>query len=215
MTEIARQRLIDPGAGKRLDAKARDELSRAVREWRKDRPGAVLLEVEADAWHHAPELEGTPLEHDTVDAGYQSLVRNLFALACPVVVALDGQVSGFGLALAMTADVRAATDRTTLAVGGPAAALLGGAGWLLGHAGGGSTFAQLAWTGATLSAEEGRRRGLLAPAGDAAALAERLAADPAGSSALKRALNTPRQAELGTALGYQSWLAEVATERPS
>lgn len=213
MSEHRRLRLPDPGSGERLGAKARDELARAVRAWRKERPGAVLVEVEADAWHHAPELTGAPLERDTVEAGYQALVRSLFMLGCPLVVSLDGRVSGFGLALAMTADVRLATDRTTLGVGGPVAALLGGVSWLLTHAVGGATFAQLAWTGATLSADEGRRRGLLGAADDPAALAARLAADTAGSSALKRALNAPRQVDLGTALGYQSWLAEVASEQ--
>ena len=133
--------------------------------------------MHADAWHHAPEVASARLDRDRVDAGYQLLVKDLFGLVCPVVVALDGRVSGFGLALALAADVRVATGRTTLAVGDlDAAALLGGTGWLLGRASGTETFAQLAWTGETLSAEEGFRRGLVSP-GDAEAaraLAQRL-----------------------------------------
>ncbi|MEV0069157.1 MULTISPECIES: enoyl-CoA hydratase-related protein [unclassified Amycolatopsis] len=203
----------DPGTGGRLGDEVRTALAHEIRGWRRATPGAVLLRVHADAWHHAPEVASARLDRDRVDAGYQSLVKDLFGLACPVVVALDGRVSGFGLALALAADVRVATGRTTLAVGDlNAAALLGGTGWLLGRASGTGTFAQLAWTGETLSAEEGFRRGLVSP-GDAEAaraLAQRLAADPAGSSALKRALTTRQRGELETVLDYEAWLAEVA-----
>ncbi|QRP43148.1 enoyl-CoA hydratase-related protein [Amycolatopsis sp. FDAARGOS 1241] len=203
----------DPGAGRRLGEDVRTALAKEIRAWRRAAPGAVLLRVLGDAWHHAPEVGSAPLDRDRVAAGYQALVKDLFGLACPVVAALDGEVSGFGLALALAADVRLATARTTLAVGDlKAAALLGGTGWLLGRAAGTGTFAQLAWTGETLPAGEAARRGLLSPGdGDAArALADRLAADPAGSSALKRALSTRQRGELETVLAYESWLADVA-----
>ncbi|MFI5610019.1 enoyl-CoA hydratase/isomerase family protein [Amycolatopsis sp. NPDC051903] len=203
----------DPGAGRRLDEDVRTALAKEIRGWRRAAPGAVLLRVRGDAWHHAPEVGAAALDRDRVDAGYQTLVKDLFGLACPVVVALDGRVSGFGLALALAADVRLATERTTLAVGDlKAAALLGGTGWLLGRASGTGTFAQLAWTGETLPAGEAARRGLLSPGDDdaARALADRLAADLAGSSALKRALTTRQRGELETVLDYEAWLADVA-----
>lgn len=215
MSEPALLELADPGAGARLGATARSELADAVRGWRRAAPGAVLLEVPGDAWHHAPELAGSVLDREQVDVAYQALARSLFGLTCPVVVSLDGQVSGFGLALAMAADLRLATDRTTLTVGGPVAGLLGGVSWLVANVAGGGTFAQLAWTGATLSADEGIRRGLLSPAGDGRAIVRRLAEDATGSSALKRALNSPRQAGFGTVLDYQAWLADVAAGDPA
>ncbi|WIX77322.1 enoyl-CoA hydratase/isomerase family protein [Amycolatopsis carbonis] len=213
MSEFATLEFEDPGAGGRLGDEVRAALAREVRGWRRATPGAVLLRVYGDAWHHAPDVASARLDRDRVDAGYQSLVKDLFGLAYPVVVALDGQVSGFGLALALAADVRLATARTTLSVGDlKAAALLGGTGWLVGRTCGTGTFAQLAWTGETLSADEAARRGLLGP-GDAEAaraLAQRLAADPAGSSALKRALSTRQRSELETVLDYEAWLADVA-----
>lgn len=202
----------DPGAGRRLNDDVRAALADEIRGWRRSAPGAVLLRVAGDAWHHAPEAGAAPLDRDRVAAGYQALVKDLFGLACPVVVALDGRVSGFGLALALAADVRLATGRTTLSVGGPAAALLGGTGWLFGRAAGTGMFTQLAWTGRTLSAEDAAARGLLT-LGDATAaraLTERLAADATGSSALKRALTTRRRGELETVLDYEAWLAGVA-----
>lgn len=203
----------DPGPGRRLGPEARAAIAAALRRWRRESPGAVLLRVHGDAWHHAGEPRDTDLDRDRVVGEYQALVKGLFALPGPVVVLLDGQVSGFGLALAMAADVRLATPRCVLAVGDPVSALLGGTGWLLARAVGAATSAQLAWTGATVTADEAIRRGLLAPAGKPGAdhaLADRLAADRAGSSALKRALVSRQQAEFGAALDYQAWLAGVA-----
>jgi enoyl-CoA hydratase/carnithine racemase len=217
MNEVATLDLADPGAGKRLGEGARTALAGEIRGWRRSSPGAVLLLVRGDAWHHAPDLRDTDpaaLDRASVDADYQSLVKSLFGLHCPVVISLDGHVSGFGLALATAADVRFATTATTLSVGdAKTAALLGGASWLVARAAGAGTFEQLAWTGATLRAEDAERRGLLScttDPGAATALAERLAADPAGSSALKRAMTSRRRAELDVVLDYESWLADVA-----
>lgn len=214
MSALVSLELADPGAGQRLGPAARSELGSAVRGWRRARPGAVLLQVQGDAWHHAPELSGTVLTRDGVNDSYHSLVKNLFGLACPVVLSLDGQVSGFGLALAMAADVRFATGRTMLSVGRPLAALLGGISWLSTHAAGGAALSQLAWTGTTLTADEAIRRGMVVPAGNARALAEALSADATASSAFKRALNSPAQPQLASALQYQSWLADVASGGP-
>jgi enoyl-CoA hydratase/carnithine racemase len=223
MSDVATLDFEDPGAGKRLGEDTRAVLTREIRSWRRSAPGAVLLQVHGDAWHHAPELrdaEPAVMNRHRVDTEYQSLVKGLFGLACPVVVSLDGHVSGFGLALTIAADVRLATARTTVSVGGDAktAALLGGVSWLVTRVAGAGTFAQLAWTGATLPAEEAARHGLLncTTEPDAArALAERLAVDAAGSSALKRALTSRQRAELDVVLDYEAWLADVAAGGPA
>ncbi len=223
MSDLVTLDFEDPGAGERLGHDARAVLAREIRGWHRSAPGAVLLRVHGDAWHHAPELSGvepTALDRDRIDAEYQSLVKGLFGLVCPVVVSLDGQVSGFGLALALAADVRLATPRTTVSVGGNAktAALLGGVAWLVTRAAGAGAFAQLAWTGAALSADEAACHGLLSHTADpdaAAVLAEHLAADAAGSSALKRALTSRQRAELGVVLDYEAWLADVAAGGPA
>lgn len=221
MAEVMPLECEDPGAGARLDAAARGLLAKQVRSWRRAAPGAVLITVRGDAWDHAPELrrpESDPsdLTRERVVLGYQSLAADVFGLDCPVVVALDGRVSGFGLALALAADVRLATARTTLAVGAndPVAALLGGVGWLVSRIAGAGTFAQLAWNGVLLTAGEAAGRGLLNEVDDrpgrAADVAARLAAEPAGSSALKRALTSRARREFGSVLDYESWLVEVA-----
>lgn len=218
MSDVATLDFEDPRQGGRLGDEARAVLAREIRGWRRSAPGAVLLQVHGDAWHHAPELsdaDPATLDRDRVESEYQSLVKGLFGLTCPVVVSLDGRVSGFGLALTIAADVRLATARTTVSVGGDTktAALLGGVSWLVSRAAGAGMFAQLAWTGATLTAEEAARHGLLGQTTDpgaAKALAERLAADAVGSSALKRALISRQRAELGVVLDYEAWLADVA-----
>jgi enoyl-CoA hydratase/carnithine racemase len=210
MRDVTCREFDDPGPGARLGADVRTAFAEEIRMWRRGTPGALLLQVHGDAWHHAPEAH---LDYDRVEVEYQTLVKGLFGLSCPVVVSLDGQVSGFGLALAMAADVRLATNRTTLAVGSPLAGLLGGVGWLITRAVGSGTFAQLAWTGATLTAEEAVCRGLLSLADEPGmdrALAQRFATDPVGFSALKRALNSRVHAGLGTTLCYEAWLADVA-----
>lgn len=217
MSDVATLDFEDPGQGGRLGDEARAILAREIRGWRRTAPGAVLLQVHGDAWHQAPELsdaDPATLDRDRVESEYQSLVKGLFGLTCPVVVSLDGRVSGFGFALTIAADIRLATARTTVSVGNTkTAALLGGVSWLVSRAAGMGMFAQLAWTGATMTADEAARHGLLGHTTDpgaARALAERLSADPAGSSALKRALTSRQRAELGVVLDYEAWLADVA-----
>jgi enoyl-CoA hydratase/carnithine racemase len=219
MSEVVTLVCDDPGAGGRLGEAVRSALSREIRGWQRSDPGAVLVEVRGDSWDHAPELAsagpgGHALDHDTVSSGYQSLVASLFGVSCPVVVSLSGRVSGFGLALAMAADVRLGTVDTALRVGDAGVAgLLGGVSWLVSRAAGSALFAQLAWTGRELAADEACRYGLLSAVGDAATareLADRLADDAAASSALKRAVNSRLRSDLGTVLDYEAWLADVA-----
>lgn len=210
----------DPGPGRRLDADARSRLRRDLRAADRSGSACVLVTVEGGAWDHAPEVgrDGTDgLAQEVVADQYQALVTQLFGLAVPVVVGLDGAVSGFGLALALAADVRVGTPATTVSLGAPrhAASLLGGATWLLERASGSGTLASLAWTGDHLTADVAVQRGLLARVSDDPAAARAVAVDLAGAprpalSAVKRAINSSRRPELEEVLGYQSWLAGVA-----
>lgn len=218
MSDTVTHVVDDPGAGHRLGTAAREALASEIRDWRRARPPAVLIDVRGNAWHHAPELDvdRETMDHSTIDAGYQSIIAALFELSCPVIVSLAGHVSGFGLALTMAADVRVATSATTLAAGEgrPLAALLGGASWLTTRIAGAGSFAQLAWTCGALPADEAARRGLLSivtdEPGAARAVVDRIAADPVGNSALKRALVSRQRTEFGTVLAYEAWLADVA-----
>jgi len=210
----------DPGPGTRLGTQARDALREELKSAGRQEPGCVLVTVREAAWDHAPEVTsygpGDWAQGEVADQ-FQALAGQLYGLGRPVVAVLDGPVSGFGLALALAADLRVATARTTFSMGRPgtAAALLGGCSWLLAGALGTATVAHLAWTGEVLTSEECRRRGLLSEvvkdASRARGLAERLASLPAGSSsALKRALRSRQRSDLEASMDYESWLAGVA-----
>ncbi len=212
--------------GRRLDRAARDELRGRLRSAAREKPGCLVLSVQGASWHQAPDLrttDPTEFRQPAVDASFSALSEQLFHLPFPVVAALDGPVSGFGFALSLAADVRLASPRATFSFGGPAsaAALLGGAGWLMTRAVGAAVFSDLAWTGTVLDAEAAARRGLITrvtphPGEAARELAEALAAVPAAtSSALKRGLTSRQRPELAAALDYESWLVGVATTAPA
>jgi 2-(1,2-epoxy-1,2-dihydrophenyl)acetyl-CoA isomerase len=218
--------LAEPPEGRRLDRAARDDLRSRLRSVTKEKPGCLVIGVEGACWHQAPEVgtsDPAEFRQPSAAASFSALSEQLFHLPFPVVVALDGPVSGFGVALALAADVRFAGPGTTLSFGGPAsaAALLGGAGWLVTRAVGAATFSDLAWTGMVLDAEASVRRGLITsvtphPRDAARELAERLAAVPAPTtSALKRGLTNRQRPDLAAALDYDSWLVGVATAGPA
>jgi 2-(1,2-epoxy-1,2-dihydrophenyl)acetyl-CoA isomerase len=224
VTSIA---LADPGEGHRLSHQACEELRSRLRTAAREAPGCLLIDVEAAAWHQGPEFPppgldgGSDVSQAAVAGNFHALIEQLFSFAAPVLVTLDGPVSGFGLALALAADLRFATPRATFSLGSPAsaAALLGGTSWLLTRAVGSATFAHLVWTGTALEADAARERGLLSSVSPAAgtearALAERLAALPAvTTSAIKRALTSRQRPDLAAALDYESWLVGVATSQ--
>lgn len=210
----------DFGPGTRLGTQARDALRAELKSTRGQEPGCVLVTVEESAWDHAPEVTsyrpGDWAQAEVADQ-FQALAGQLYGLGRPVVAVLDGPVSGFGLALAMAADLRVATARTTFSMGRPetAATLLGGSSWLLTGALGTATVAHLAWTGDVLTSEECRYRGLLSEVLDdtsqARLLAGRLASLPTGSSsALKRALKSRQRGDLEASMDYDSWLAGIS-----
>jgi len=218
--------LAKPPDGRPLDRAARENLRSRLRSVTREKPGCLVIAVEGECWHQAPELgttDRTEFSQPAVAAHFSALSEQLFQLPFPVVVALDGPVSGFGLALALAADVRLAGPRATFSFGGPAsaAALLGGAGWLMTRAVGAAMFSDLAWTGMVLDAEAAARRGLVTrvtpePLDAARELAETLAAVPAAtSSALKRGLTNRQRPDLAAALDYESWLVGVATAGPA
>lgn len=209
--------LADPGPGSRLGAAERETLRAALKAAVHDSAACLLLHVESGAWDQSrsPHVEQwtQPVTEDVA-----GLVRALFSAAPPVVVSLDGAVSGLGLALALAADLRVCSPETTFGLGAPenATALLGGASWLLEHALGRAPLQHLAWTGSVLSAEDALRCALVSdlaadPAASARATAERLARVPEqAASALKRALTSRHRTDLDMTLDYESWLPEIA-----
>ncbi len=208
----------DPGAGARLGSEARAALGAELRAAGRSGAGCLLVLVRGAAWDHAPELQREQPEQlgQPVVAAAAALTVLLFTTGVPVVVAVEGPVSGFGLALALAADLRVATAAASLAVGPPASAagLVGGTVWLLERACGRALLTHLAWTGAQLTAEQAHAHGLVSAVDeDPRGLAETLAAvPPAAASALKRDLTSRQRRDLQASLDYESWLPAVARD---
>jgi enoyl-CoA hydratase/carnithine racemase len=207
----------DPGPGSRLGAVEREQLRAALKTAVRESAGCLLLDVQSAAWDQSPSADAEQWTQPVVvDAA--GLVRSLFSVGPPVVVSLDGAVSGLGLALALAADLRICSPATTFALGAPqtAAALLGGATWLLEHAIGRASLQHLAWTGSALSAKDALACALVSeiaadPAASARALADRLALVPdQAATSLKRALTSRHRPDLDVTLDYESWLPEIA-----
>jgi enoyl-CoA hydratase/carnithine racemase len=141
-----------------------------------------------------------------------SAARTRSSRPCPVVVTVDGTVSGLGCALLLAADVRFGSRRAAVRAGdGPAATLLAGAGRV--SSASAAAIDRLCWTAGTLTGEPAVAAGVLTALGsfeDARACAIRLAADPVGWSAVKRAHRGRTRPELETALRYESWLLDIA-----
>lgn len=201
----------DPGAASRLTGDARDKLAGALRGWQRNAPAALLIEVAGDAWAHVPGADAG-LRDRGVLSRVHALITALYALPCPVVVSVDGAVSGLGCALLLAADVRFGSQRAAVSAGdGPAAALLAGAGRLASAQA--AAIDRLCWTGQALAGEPAVAAGVLTALGSPAAArasAARLAADPAGWSAVKRARRGWIRSELETVLRYESWLLDIA-----
>lgn len=214
--------LEDLGEGNRLDAEQRAALRSELKKLRKNGPPAVHLNVLRDAWHQPAVPDADELSARDVAGDFHALVVDLFSLDVPVVVHLEGRVTGLGLALALACDLRTAAPTTTLCVGSPdtPAALISGTSWLLTHRAGSALASDLAWTGREISADGALTLGLLsAVTSDTATVTElvqSLASLPAGkSSALKRSLHARLVPELSAQLEYDAWLATVSARSSS
>ncbi|WP_147238881.1 enoyl-CoA hydratase-related protein [Rhodosalinus halophilus] len=121
---VAVLRLVDP---RPLDPRVRTDLSDALRTAQSD-PEVRALVLCGQAGLFA-EGDGEACADPVADwAGLGAIAEGLARSAKPVVAALDGHVSGAGLALALAAHLRLATARTRLAPGGAAIGLVPGAG---------------------------------------------------------------------------------------
>jgi enoyl-CoA hydratase/carnithine racemase len=211
MGDVKILRCPDPGLSNRLTGGARDELAGALRGWQRNAPSALLVDVVGDAWAHGASEDAGLRDRVAINRAY-ALVTALYGLTCPVVVAVDGAVSGLGCALLLAADTRFGGQRAAVSAGdGPAAALLAGAGRVV--SANAAAIDRLCWTAGTLAGEPAVAAGVLTTLGsfeDARACAARLAADPVGWSAVKRAHRGRTRPELETALRYESWLLDIA-----
>jgi len=208
----------NPGDGNRLGLEERRNLRSRLKEARGSGATVVLIRVDKDAWDQDPVLDPSSISARHVSEEFHSAVVELFALGVPVVVYLDGRVTGFGLALALACDIRFATPEASFGIGLPETpnALISGTSWLLAERAGSALASHLIWTGRLITAEEAHRFQLLSGIStddhQARDLADRLAALPKGAtSALKRSTNGRLRADLSAQLDYDSWLATVSS----
>ena len=86
-------------------------------------------------------------------------------------------------------------------------------GWLAERDGVAAAFRRMTWTGAVLGVDEAVSAGCFTQRGDAIDArdcAARLAREPDGWSAVKRARRSRARGDIGSVLRYEAWLADVA-----
>ena len=151
---------------------------------------------------------------------YNPVVAAMRALDQPIVGAINGVAAGAGASLAFACDVRIAADTASFALAFGRIGLVpdSGATWFLPRLVGPAKAAELALTGAALSAAEAERFGLVAKivapdtlAGEARDLAAKLAAlAPVALAQTKRALERTWSLDLEAALEEEAWRQGIA-----
>jgi len=159
--------------------------------------------------------------------GIQGVPQALYPLEVPVICAVNGPAIGAGLDLACMCDIRIAAETATFAESFVRVGLVPGDGgaWLLPRAVGMAKAAEMAFTGAAISAQEALACGLisrLVPADQllptARALAEKIAANPGVVMRMtKRLLREGQHATLESLLelsaNYQAIAHQTADHR--
>lgn len=190
-----------------LDAEGRTEIRSALRDARRGGT-AVLLSGAAGSWAHKRQSGDAAL----APTDFHPLLLAVIAHPAPVIVALQGAVMGFGLALAAAADVRLVSEGTSFRVGGPGVALeTGSYRALVGLIGRGQADA-LVYSDRELDAAEAVQHGIVTAMLTDAADAEERATElsTAAAAAFKRAASARIAPQLTEALEYDAWLALIA-----
>jgi 2-(1,2-epoxy-1,2-dihydrophenyl)acetyl-CoA isomerase len=151
---------------------------------------------------------------------YNPIIAAMRALDQPIVGAVNGVAAGAGASLAFACDVRVAAETASFALAFGRIGLVpdSGATWFLPRLIGPAKAAELALTGATLSAADAERFGLVAKVVPPEALADaardiagRLAAlAPLALAQTKRALERSWSLDLDAALEEEAWRQGIA-----
>ena len=151
---------------------------------------------------------------------YNPIINVMRTLDQPIVGAINGVAAGAGASLAFACDVRLAAETASFALAFGRIGLVpdSGATWFLPRLVGPARAAELALTGASLSATEAERLGLVARvvpaetlAAEARDVATRLAAlAPIALAQTKRALERSWSLDLETALEEEAWRQGIA-----
>jgi 2-(1,2-epoxy-1,2-dihydrophenyl)acetyl-CoA isomerase len=223
---IATVTLDRPDALNALTVPMKEELLAAFQAIARDRTvRAVVLTGAGRAFSAGQDLKerlepgAAPLAVELRDR-YNPIIRTMRALDQPIVGAINGVAAGAGAALAFACDIRLAAENASflLAFGRIGLVPDSGATWFLPRLVGPAKAAELALLGDTLSGSDAERFGLVARvvapdalAGEARALAARLAALAPGALALtKRALQRTWSLDLDEALEDEAWRQGIA-----
>lgn len=194
-----------------LAERTRRVLEPALASARRGDTSLLVIDVESDAWKW--EWDGTEFSASRIAREHHDLVTKILSATVPVVVRLDGAVSGLGLALALACDLRFAAPRARFFVGpaGSPAAVLSGLPWLLRDRLGSSRAMELILTGRELTADQARAAGLVCDESYEDAVQALASASSAVMSALARSLSGPAVTAYLEHLSYESWLGAMAS----
>lgn len=223
---IATLTLDRPAALNALTIPLKTELLAAFRAIARDRSvRAVVLTGAGRAFCAGQDLKER-LEPDAAPLAvelrerYNPVIAAMRALDQPIVAAINGVAAGAGASLAFACDIRLAAEGASfvLAFGRIGLVPDSGATWFLPRLVGSARAAELALTGAALSATEAERAGLVSRvvpadelAGEARAVALRLAEQaPLALALTKRALQRTWSLDLGAALEDEAYRQGIA-----
>jgi 2-(1,2-epoxy-1,2-dihydrophenyl)acetyl-CoA isomerase len=174
-----------------------------------------------DLREHADALATGATAGNTVTEHYNPVITAVVTMPKPVVAAVNGPAAGAGASLAFACDFRLAADRASFVMSFAAVGLGpdSGASWTLQRLAGAGRAAELLMLGAPLPAQQALAYGLLTSvvasgdlAGEAAAMAARLAAGPtAAFAAIKSELRYAASHDLPESLANEAhWQAELS-----
>lgn len=196
-----------------LDVAQVGSLRRRLRDALDSHAGLVVLAAEGpDFCVGLAQVEGGR-RHD-VASQVRGLLMEVRAFPVPIVAQLRGRCAGFGLALALLADVRLAEMNSLLSVRDASGSLPPGLAWALRRTVGHARAARLLLTGAELTATEAAGAGVVDEVVDDAELAVRteevamlIAAQPRRvRSAVRRVLVATEELPFDEAMTFDGWL---------
>lgn len=167
-------------------------------------------------------LDSPAATRDNYRRGVQRIPRALAALEVPIIAAVNGHAVGLGCDIACLCDIRIAADTARFAASFIKMGLIPGDGgaWVLPRAVGFARAAEMLFTGDAITADQAMACGLVSrvvPAdalmAEAMALAERIAANPAGALRMaKRLLVDAQGMRLDDVLAMSAAMQALAHE---
>jgi 2-(1,2-epoxy-1,2-dihydrophenyl)acetyl-CoA isomerase len=227
---IVTMTLDRPDARNAFDQTMAESLLAALRTAEKDKSArVVIITGRGEAFSAGQDIHelhrketkiGPQTAGDELRSRFNPILLRIRAMDLPVIASINGVATGAGLGIALTCDMRIASEAAVFICAPHAIALIPGVGttWLLPRLAGFGPASELALMGERIDAQRALELGLVnsvVPASELAPatleLAEMLKSKPATSLALtKRALNRSVFAGFEQHLAYEADLQEVA-----